>query len=453
MGDITAIGNSSGANPATETYSYDPLYRLTAITEANGSTLESATYNQTGDRQTKTGNGLATGAYSYNANTHQLIATGNAARAVDADGNTTAISQAGSAYGFGYSARNRMMVVQVNQSTVATYTYNFSGERVLKVLGASTERYGYGAGSRLLSEYGATDRDYVYLDGIPVANLDTQGTTTSISYVTADQVGTPRAVADGSGNTIWSWAYQGNAWGEQQPTSSGYTYNLRFPGQYYDAETGLNYNVNRTYDPSTGRYIESDPLGLLAGPSTYTYVGSNPLRHKDRLGLQEADEDENDADQLRDILNPPLGPNQADPANNNTMQQELRDGVCLAPGATPPPQLPSLLPEIPLFRAVSPAELSDIENSGTFNDPFGNGIKYFSTTDEGAASYAQQASNAFGDGPFTLVQTSIPGSLLTPDMSPQNGVDGGIPTVVIPGNLFPYLAPPIVIPYMPIPGK
>src|SRR6185312_2763958 len=98
MGDITAIGNAPGANPATETYSYDPLYRLTAITEAGGSTLESVTYNQTGDRLSKTGSGLATGAYSYNPNTHQLVATGNAARTVDANGNTTAISQAGASY-------------------------------------------------------------------------------------------------------------------------------------------------------------------------------------------------------------------------------------------------------------------------------------------------------------------------------------------------------------------
>jgi len=132
MGDITAIGNNPGANPATETYRYDPLYRLTAVTEADGSTLESVTYNQTGDRLSKNGNGLATGVYSYNPNTHQLVATGNAARTVDANGDTTAISQAGNTYGFGYNARNRMTVVQLNQSTIATYLYNTEGECVFR---------------------------------------------------------------------------------------------------------------------------------------------------------------------------------------------------------------------------------------------------------------------------------------------------------------------------------
>ncbi|RUL70265.1 RHS repeat-associated core domain-containing protein [Dyella choica] len=285
MGDITAIGNSPGANPATETYSYDPLYRLTAITEANGTTLESVTYNQAGDRLSKTGIGLATGAYGYNPSSHQLVATGNAARSVDANGNTTAISQAGSTYGFGYNARNRMVLAQLNQSTVAAYTYNAVGQRVAKTANSSAERYNYGADSRLLSEYGATNREYVYLDDIPVANLDAQGTATSVAYVTGDELGTPRAIADGSGNTVWSWVYQGGAWGEQLPISNGYTYNLRFPGQYFDVETGSSYNLNRDYDPNSGRYIESDPIGLKGGITTYAYVGSNSLEFIDPFGL------------------------------------------------------------------------------------------------------------------------------------------------------------------------
>ena len=54
------------------------------------------------------------------------------------------------------------------------------------------------------------------------------------------------------------WAYAGNPFGEQQPTSSsGYVLNLRYPGQYFDAESGTNYNVNRTYEPATGRYLSA----------------------------------------------------------------------------------------------------------------------------------------------------------------------------------------------------
>jgi RHS repeat-associated protein len=60
---------------------------------------------------------------------------------------------------------------------------------------------------------------------------------------------------------------------------------LRFPGQRYDAETALHYNYFRDYDPSIGRYGESDPIGLLGGLNTYVYVEANPLRKSDPRGL------------------------------------------------------------------------------------------------------------------------------------------------------------------------
>jgi RHS repeat-associated protein len=63
------------------------------------------------------------------------------------------------------------------------------------------------------------------------------------------------------------------------------TINLRLPGQYYDDETGFHYNYFRTYDPSTGRYLESDPIGLAGGLNTYGYVDGNPLMYDDPFGL------------------------------------------------------------------------------------------------------------------------------------------------------------------------
>ncbi|RDS84297.1 RHS repeat-associated core domain-containing protein [Dyella psychrodurans] len=285
MGDITAMGNAPGANPATETYAYDPLYRLLSVTEANGATLESVTYNPTGDRLTKTGNGLATGTYTYNTGTHQLNATGNAARTVDADGNTTAITKAGSTYGFGYSDRNRMIVAQLGSSTIANYTYNALSQRIQKVANSATERYDYNEASQMLGEYGATNRDYIWMDGIPVANVDTNGMTSTIAYVTADQLGTPRAVANSSGTTEWQSPYQGNPWNEVTPTSTGYTYNLGFPGQYFDLETGLTDWGFRTYDSGTGRSLQSDPIGLWGGINSYAYALNSPLNYSDPTGL------------------------------------------------------------------------------------------------------------------------------------------------------------------------
>ena len=72
-------------------------------------------------------------------------------------------------------------------------------------------------------------------------------------------------------------------------TNPGSGYNFRFPGQYYDDETGMHYNYHRDYDASLGRYIQSDPIGLRGGWNMYAYVGGNPVMHMDWRGLSEQD--------------------------------------------------------------------------------------------------------------------------------------------------------------------
>jgi RHS repeat-associated protein len=92
-----------------------------------------------------------------------------------------------------------------------------------------------------------------------------------------------------NGTVVWQW--QSDPFGataantDHDGDGMHVTVNLRFPGQYYDQETGLHYNYFRYYDPSTGRYITSDPIGLLGGFNLYSYVGNNPLYWIDPLGL------------------------------------------------------------------------------------------------------------------------------------------------------------------------
>ncbi|WP_175927450.1 RHS repeat-associated core domain-containing protein [Burkholderia cepacia] len=289
MGNISAEGNAPGANPATESYIYDPLYRLKSI-EQGSTNIEALTYNPTGDRTSKTGGGLATGTYGYNTGTHQLTSVGSAAWTLDANGNTTGNAGGGQAWGYGYNGRHRLIVVQANGATVGAYTYNVLGQRIQKVVAlpaAITERFDYDEAGRLITEYGSNNRDYLWLSGMPVATVDTTGSASSVSYVVADHLGTPRAVTDSSGNVIWTWPFAGNPFGELTPTSSGgYTLNLRYPGQYFDAESGLRHNGHRDYCAACGRYIQSDPKGLFGGQlSTYAYVGGNPTSNVDPTGL------------------------------------------------------------------------------------------------------------------------------------------------------------------------
>ncbi|WP_082411368.1 RHS repeat-associated core domain-containing protein [Methylogaea oryzae] len=86
-----------------------------------------------------------------------------------------------------------------------------------------------------------------------------------------------------------AWTWHSAAWsGEGKDTAHGkITYNLRLPGQYYDRKTGLHYNYFRGYDPGTGRYIESDPIGLKSGLNIYAYVENSPLSFVAPSGLEQ----------------------------------------------------------------------------------------------------------------------------------------------------------------------
>lgn len=107
-----------------------------------------------------------------------------------------------------------------------------------------------------------------------------------------DHLNTPRLVADAAGTTVWRWDQQepfGNNPPDENPSGLGiFDLPLRFAGQRYDAETGLHYNYFRDFDPSIGRYGESDPIGLPGGLNTFSYVDGNPLSFIDPSGLQAA---------------------------------------------------------------------------------------------------------------------------------------------------------------------
>ncbi|MBW8458703.1 MAG: RHS domain-containing protein, partial [Thiobacillus sp.] len=112
-------------------------------------------------------------------------------------------------------------------------------------------------------------------------------------HIHPDHLGTPRQITDSADRIVWRWDSPdpfGNALPDENPDDgkgkkSLFEFNLRFPGQYYDGETGLHYNYYRDYDPSIGRYTTSDPIGLEGGVNRYAYVGGNPVSFTDPRGL------------------------------------------------------------------------------------------------------------------------------------------------------------------------
>ena len=105
-----------------------------------------------------------------------------------------------------------------------------------------------------------------------------------------DHLNTPRVITDNTGTEVWRWdsAPFGETLPNEQPQNnvSKFVWNYRFPGQYYDEETGLHYNYFRDYEPRSGRYVQSDPIGLKGGNNTYNYVENNPAAKIDLMGLQ-----------------------------------------------------------------------------------------------------------------------------------------------------------------------
>ncbi|KAF1006253.1 MAG: putative deoxyribonuclease RhsB [Luteibacter sp.] len=238
-----ATGNITGVSEAgagSESYRYDPLYRLAGVDDPSGQAIEAYTYNKTGDRLSKTGNGLATGVYGYQPGTHWLTSIGTASRSYDANGNTTGNAFAGDAWGYGYNGRNRMTVVQRNGVTVGTYAYNSLEQRIAKTADGATTRFAYGGDSQLLTEQSLDKaREYLWLSSMVVGILDT-GSSTSLAYVQVDALGTPRMAMSNAGALLWRWPYASNPFGETKPASgTGYVLNLRFPGQYFDLAPDL----------------------------------------------------------------------------------------------------------------------------------------------------------------------------------------------------------------------
>ncbi|HOD72452.1 MAG: hypothetical protein GXX82_10620 [Syntrophorhabdus sp.] len=124
--------------------------------------------------------------------------------------------------------------------------------------------------------------EHVYLSDMPLAMVQP---TDTVYYYHTDHINTPRVMTNSAGTVAWQAAYHGFGHAEVD-VSSTITNNLRFPGQYFDAETNLHYNWNRYYDPRTGRYLTPDPIGLEGGIDPYVYTENDPVNLVDREGLE-----------------------------------------------------------------------------------------------------------------------------------------------------------------------
>jgi RHS repeat-associated protein len=288
-GNVTSV---TERGTLARTYQYDDLDRVANV--LGGASAEAYEYDATGNRTKKTANGVVE-AYTYPANSHRLAAVGGNARTYDGIGDTLSMPEGAQA--LDYDDRGRLRTVRINGQLQRTYYYNARGERVLRVNPADSTaalQFVYDEAGHLLGEYqadGTRVAEYVWMDNTLVAVLKTHAGST-YQFVLTDHLGTPRAVVQPTTNTVmWRWDLTRTAFGDhdadQDPDGDAvtYTFNLRYPGQYWDGIPGVYYNYFRDYDSRTGRYLESDPIGLKGGMTTFAYVAGNPMRGADPLGL------------------------------------------------------------------------------------------------------------------------------------------------------------------------
>ncbi|MDD5412118.1 MAG: hypothetical protein PHF31_12015, partial [Methylobacter sp.] len=316
-----------------QSFSYDPLGRLTDYSDP--ATQTSYSYDANGNRIQQQ-EGTQNKSFNIEASSNRLLSVTDANLqtlknySYDASGHLTS-----DGYNqFTYDGRGRLVQTANISFGVEQYRINGLGQRVAKIHGQASEQskedddhdgrrtetdqrhnhdedaqaeagtyFVYDEAGHLLGEYNQHGRplqETVWLGNMPAAVLAGN----KHYFVYADHLNSPRAITDRIGRVVWRWDSDpfgataanevhddrqaiGTQKADEDPDhdSHEFVYNLRFPGQYYDKETGLHYNAFRDYDPSTGRYIESDPIGLAGGVNTYGYVGGNPVNLTDPLGL------------------------------------------------------------------------------------------------------------------------------------------------------------------------
>ncbi|MCO6526171.1 RHS repeat-associated core domain-containing protein [Snodgrassella sp.] len=243
-------------------YRYDALDRLTQI-------------NPDQSLQQK---GLPVESYSY-----------------DATGNLISEQLNGKQRSYQYDSINQLISIQDNDTEKAHYQYDPFGRRISKTVNGETTYYLY-SDEGLIAELDQNGTMQVAYGWMPdtvwgtsplwQASLDNNQTLKNADYhyLITDYLGTPQLAVNSRGQQTWKGI--ADAFGNTQlDPDNQITLNLRQPGQYYDQESGLYYNLARHYNPQTGRYIEADPLGVMGGLNLYGYANANPLMYVDPYGL------------------------------------------------------------------------------------------------------------------------------------------------------------------------
>lgn len=280
----------------SETYAYTNANRLQQGDGIWGSLTWA--YDATGNRTSEvlTSGSTSTSTYNYPGTNNRLSSITQGASTLrafsyDGAGNISADTRGSTAYNYHYNNRNRLDQLSIGATVTADYVYDGLERLAIRttqnMTPAGTTHYVYDLAGHLIVEAtdgGTTTREYIWLDDMPLAVVaDVDTASPNLYFVHADHLDRPLKMTDGSEAVVWDAVY--NPFGDVNAITGSTANNLRFPGQYFLIEAGLHYNWHRHYDPTLGRYTQTDPLGFVDGPAVYAYATSSPAMRPDSNGL------------------------------------------------------------------------------------------------------------------------------------------------------------------------
>jgi RHS repeat-associated protein len=276
---------SRSTTPQSSVYGYDALDRLTSDRIDTDDPFIYQ-YDLNHNRQTKTQAAALGENYDYESSSNRLVRHNQFSE--------TTLPASVNDRQYVYSDSKRIFQVFDDGLLNAEYIYNDNGQRTRKVIydnsvspaTSSTTLYHYGLAGYLIAETDASSvssKEYIWTEGLtPIAQIDVNSGVDTLHYLHTDHLMTPRFATTSSQQVSWRW--EGEAFGNTDDQDVRVDVNLRFPGQYFDLETGLHYNLSRYYDASVGRYHTSDSIGLAGGSNTFGYANGSPLTHFDSAG-------------------------------------------------------------------------------------------------------------------------------------------------------------------------
>lgn len=281
-GNVTTLTDAAFPD-RSQNFTYDALHRVVSAEGVYGSVAYG--WDGVGNRLSRIRNGQGeTATYDTASNRLLAVAAGGVTRSCGYSPTGSLVEDdngAGIVAARAYDQADRLVQLTRNDAVVATYGYDGFGRRVGKNPADGTaSRFSWFGSAHILAESSDAGAlvEVIRLGDTPVAMV--MGAT--LYHLHVDALGTPAAATDDTGTVVWDRAWA--PFGEDAANTGPLAVPLRFPGQWQDTESGTAYNVSRDYDPSLGRYLQSDAAGLDGGWNTYAYAGGNPVNAIDPDG-------------------------------------------------------------------------------------------------------------------------------------------------------------------------